>query len=100
MAQPQLRANYFVRANGEIFLKAPTLKTNERKAIFLRDGGICQECGCKVRWCGGNSSSPFNRDNIWPSAIDHIFPRARGGQNDRENLRLLCLSCNASKGAK
>ena len=31
--------------------------------------------------------------------VDHILPRRRGGQNDEENLRLTCVSCNTSKGA-
>jgi 5-methylcytosine-specific restriction endonuclease McrA len=31
--------------------------------------------------------------------IDHIVPRARGGQNEENNLRLLCERCNESRGA-
>jgi 5-methylcytosine-specific restriction endonuclease McrA len=30
--------------------------------------------------------------------LDHITPLARGGQNDRRNLQLLCAPCNLSKG--
>lgn len=30
----------------------------------------------------------------------NVIPRSRGGQNNPENLRLLCESCNSSKGAK
>lgn len=33
-------------------------------------------------------------------AIDHIKPRHVGGRNDRENLQVLCSSCNGSKGAR
>lgn len=32
--------------------------------------------------------------------IDHIFPIALGGTNEKFNLQLLCRPCNRSKGAK
>jgi len=32
--------------------------------------------------------------------IDHIHPIAKGGGNERENLRVLCAECNLGKGAK
>lgn len=32
--------------------------------------------------------------------VDHIYPLARGGNNDKKNLQLLCPPCNMSKGAK
>lgn len=31
---------------------------------------------------------------------DHIIPLARGGNNSRRNIQLLCQRCNLSKGAK
>ncbi len=32
--------------------------------------------------------------------VDHVMPRARGGNNTIKNAQILCRSCNASKGAK
>jgi 5-methylcytosine-specific restriction endonuclease McrA len=32
--------------------------------------------------------------------IDHVVPVSLGGRNDISNIQPLCLSCNASKGAK
>lgn len=31
-------------------------------------------------------------------SIDHDIPLARGGQNVRENLQFICLTCNRMKG--
>lgn len=96
MAQPQLQAQFFVRPDGVIIPKAKILPTRFRYIVYDRDGGKCVLCGVKVTR-HGNTTSPWHPK---PCAIDHIFPRARGGQNDLTNLRLLCISCNASKGAK
>jgi 5-methylcytosine-specific restriction endonuclease McrA len=32
--------------------------------------------------------------------IDHIYPRSKGGKSNRDNLQILCKSCNCKKGAK
>ena len=32
--------------------------------------------------------------------IDHVVPLARGGTNYKENLQILCKSCNSSKNAR
>jgi HNH endonuclease len=55
-------------------------KTVARKTQYLvwqRDQGKCTKCG------GGHNLN-----------IDHIHPRALGGNNAPENLRLLCFHCN------
>jgi 5-methylcytosine-specific restriction endonuclease McrA len=97
MAQPQLQAQFFVRPNGVVIRKAPDLTYRERKAIKARDKDTCQICGVSIGRLG-RDTCPF--DELKQGQIDHIFPRARGGQNDQTNLRLLCVLCNASKGAK
>jgi len=30
--------------------------------------------------------------------IDHVFPRSKGGDNDMDNLIMVCKHCNSSKG--
>lgn len=42
----------------------------------------------RCTYCG-ETSGPFE--------IDHIFPWARGGTHERENLTLACRPCNRSK---
>lgn len=54
-----------------------------RYAVYERDGYRCVKC--------------FSGDDI---TLDHIHPYSKGGQDTVENLRVLCRSCNSSKGAK
>lgn len=48
-----------------------------KKYIWRRDKGQCQNCG-----------SSFALE------VDHIVPKAKGGEDNVSNLRLLCRSCN------
>ena len=32
--------------------------------------------------------------------VDHVVPLSKGGGNGKDNIQLLCPTCNASKGAK
>lgn len=56
--------------------------------IFARDNFTCV-------YCGKNSFE----DNI-KLIVEHIYPRARGGQNDIDNLITSCSVCNGQKGQK
>lgn len=68
-------------------IKTPGIKSKAlRKAIYLRDKGICQICGAFL------NSSFFT--------IDHIIPFSKGGAHAEDNLQLACRPCNSKKGAK
>jgi hypothetical protein len=48
-----------------------------KREVYERDHGECQQCGTKAQL-----------------EYDHRIPRALGGGNGAENIRLLCFSCN------
>ena len=56
-----------------------------RARIFARDGHRCVYCG----------------EVFAPAllSLDHVQPRARGGDNSSGNLVTCCLACNARKGS-
>ncbi len=54
------------------------------RAIWERDGGVCQYTGRKLRPSEGN--------------IDHVIPRSRGGKTDWENCVLADKRVNSRKG--
>lgn len=54
-----------------------------RRMVWERDGGRCRN-GCDA-------------DRI---EYDHIIPVIFGGRNTADNLQLLCVRCNRSKGAR
>ena len=58
-------------------------KKDLRERLFLRDGKFCSKCK--------------STDNI---SIDHIIPVIKGGGNEDNNLQVLCIPCNSSKGCK
>lgn len=54
-----------------------------RTAVYDRDGHACVQCGATE-----------------DLTLDHIHPWSLGGSDTYENLRVLCRSCNSSKGAR
>ena len=63
----------------------PNYRTHKH-TLFGRQEGIC--AGCRVLF-------PFRN-----MTVDHVVPRARGGQDNFDNLQLLCAACNSMKGAR
>lgn len=51
-------------------------------AVLRRDRGTCA-------YCGGPATT-----------VDHIVPKAHGGDDSLVNLIAACRSCNSSKGAR
>lgn len=54
-----------------------------RRLVMARDNYACVEC-----------------DADEDLTLDHIFPWSLGGSDKADNLRVLCRSCNSSKGAR
>lgn len=52
----------------------------------LRMGDYCCYCGAEVP-----------KEEL---TADHVFPRAKGGSNDLNNIIFVCKNCNSSKGKK
>ncbi len=49
--------------------------------------------GYKKHWTGCRTEFPFR-----VFEVGHIIPQRRSGQNNIENLQLLCAHCNRVKG--
>lgn len=69
------------------FRRMVSISPADRAFIYERDAWICQFCLEPVE-PGLPSSSP------WQATLDHIVPRAKGGLDQPENLRLLHRYCN------
>jgi 5-methylcytosine-specific restriction endonuclease McrA len=69
------------------FAKVPKRKPGfSARAIWDRDGGICQYTGRRLKPGEGN--------------IDHVIPRSRGGGNTWQNCVLADKRINSRKGSK
>jgi hypothetical protein len=60
--------------------------SNERAAIYYRDGGVCQESGCGIEV----AFKDFH--------ADHVLAWSKGGVTTLANAQLLCAIHNLSKG--
>lgn len=63
------------------------------RAAIIKAGGTCAICGRPV------DTTLKTPDPMSPSA-DHIIAYANGGNDSRNNLRLVHLGCNSSRGKR
>ena len=54
---------------------------------------LFKQIGNEQQWKCNKCESPFDST----VQIDHILPLQYGGDNDRSNLQILCVSCHAKK---
>jgi hypothetical protein len=59
-----------------------------RRAVAARADGRCEYC---------RSPESFATEGF---SVEHVYPRAEGGQTTLENLAWSCLGCNGHKHAK
>ena len=64
---------------GVAYQQGPLYQNKLRSFIFGRSGGQCVYCGAKAE------------------EIDHVIPRAKGGNNSTYNLVASCRACNEKK---
>lgn len=67
-------------------INAPgTHTSNNEKQLFVLQKSKCAVCRSSIK-------KGYH--------VDHIVPLSKGGSNSKENLQLLCPTCNLSKSAK
>ena len=68
-----------------------------QRAVLIRDHFTCQACGAKPAIITPYPR-PIERPNLGALHIDHVVPFSRGGATTIDNLQVLCVSCNLTKG--
>ena len=71
---------------------AEGISPQKRARILERNGYTCQLCGA-----GPGDPDPFHPTRKTRLHIDHVTPRAQGGTDDDDNLRVLCSACNQTR---
>ena len=75
----QVAAPSVVRLRYLVHVPYRATATLTRRAVFARDGWVCQYCG----------STAEN--------VDHVIPRSRGGPHEWDNVVAACRRCNSRK---
>lgn len=91
-------------ATGEYRPHPTKVSQGRRLAVYLRDNWTCQYCGRVFIPRPENLTgryAPWDRqpdeeDSVYLE-LDHIHPRALGGDNSEKNLRAACTPCNKRK---
>lgn len=73
----------FVANQSFFYKKKKDKKTVSLQELFRRYSGVCQIC--------------YNAKPLSEFSREHIFPRAKGGTDDPENITLTCKQCNSNK---
>ena len=71
--------------SGRTDIKGEELKKWQAKKLLYEE---------QEKRCNGCEAYYHEKD----LTVDHIIPRAKGGQDTKENLQLLCFHCNTVKG--
>jgi hypothetical protein len=58
-------------------------KENDKKIFWIKQNKLCNSCGKELEF----------KDAVG----DHITPWSKGGETDKNNLQILCKSCNGIK---
>lgn len=81
---------------AEVHVSRTSSSTWKRlRAQVIREalaGGLTRCAVCRTKM---DFEYPHRPNSV---EVDHIVPHALGGQDTRENVQLLCLACNRSKG--
>jgi 5-methylcytosine-specific restriction endonuclease McrA len=72
--------------------KKATISPVRTLTVFVRDGWMCQSCGC--------ATPQLLRGSLeWNAPeLDHIVPLSKGGAHSEGNCQCLCRTCNQLKG--
>ena len=81
----QIAVPKIIRLFGYDRLPRQVVKLNRRN-IYARDHSHCQYCGKR-----------FSTQEL---SLDHIVPRAMGGQSTWDNMVCCCVHCNTRKGGR
>lgn len=74
---------------------SPAVPPRIRTAILERDDWTCRYCATKPEpmW----EWHPFTSRWMCNMHVDHIIPRAQGGETTMDNLAACCAACNLRK---
>jgi 5-methylcytosine-specific restriction endonuclease McrA len=70
----------------EKYLSIRTFTDSQKRAAYEKQNGICPMCG--------------KHYEINEMEGDHITPWSESGKTQRDNLQMLCKTCNRTKGKK
>ena len=77
--------------------KKNVYRNRRRTKIKFHKNRMCEDCGRRM-WSPNWKDVPKGEPKL-EATCDHIYPKSKGGTDDLDNLRIICLECNKKKGA-
>lgn len=91
-----------MRLNWRVMAKKSGVPSSMRRRVMREENYTCAGCGLQ----GFEKRFPIQGYGYYTAiervylSIDHIFPKSLGGSSERQNLRVLCTTCNTKKGVR
>ena len=83
---------YILETNKLLPVVGHGMSPQLRNEILERNGFTCRLCGA-----GAGDQDEYNPSRKIRLHIDHVVPKSQGGNDSKDNLRVLCSTCNHAR---
>ena len=80
---------YLLETSERLLAMRRDISKETRAEVLHRDGFTCQMCGLAA-----GDADPFHPERKVLLTMGHIVDKSKGGSDEADNLRAICINCN------